>query len=160
MEWQMTYDDLELKKLVQEILDECKKAGIYNPLKWLKEKKLGIFSWLEGCFPRGILPTDIDGLSEINGHFLILENKPADVLRNGTVPKGQAYAYAKLIKLGCFTIFWIGHDDVGNLSCISAWCPGGKEWEKDPCDKSYVKLMVCEWAEWADKQPRFNIKEN
>lgn len=57
----------------------------------------GLPSWdfLDGAFPRGIIPTDIDGMVEVNGHVLFLEEK-----RAGAGPKsGQLSAFRTLSRL-------------------------------------------------------------
>jgi hypothetical protein len=41
---------------------------------------------MRGCFPRGIMPTDLDGVVEINGHVLFIEQKG----RGGSIHGGQA----------------------------------------------------------------------
>lgn len=47
---------------------------------------------LIGCFPRNIRPTDIDGMVEINGHFLFIEEKRAGVAPD----EGQRRALRRL----------------------------------------------------------------
>lgn len=52
------------------------------------------------CFPRRIRPTDIDGMVEINGHFLFLEEK-----RCGAGPDpGQRIALLRLSKYEGVTV--------------------------------------------------------
>lgn len=52
-------------------------------------------SWndIAACFPRNIEPTDIDGMVEINGHFLFLEEKGEKV---GFTREGQRRALLEL----------------------------------------------------------------
>lgn len=51
-------------------------------------------SWdfLDGAFPRGIIPTDIDGMVEVNGHVLFLEEKRAGT----SIKSGQLSAFRAL----------------------------------------------------------------
>ena len=141
-------------EMVHRFLDGCAKASIRNPVQFLIAKMPQVYSWLKGCFPRGILPTDIDGEVEINGHFLRLEFKHADLLRDGAIPKGQLSAFEALLKLRHFTIFLIGQNDGGEPVCMHIWHHDGTRKEKDPCDRTYVQQRCRSWAEWAEKQPR------
>ena len=65
---------------------------------------------LKGCFTSklsgesNISPTDIDGIVERKGHFLVLEGKSI----NGNLTRGQERTLNELIKLKKFTtiVFW------------------------------------------------------
>jgi hypothetical protein len=58
-------------------------------------QSLPSWDFLDGVFPRGIIPTDIDGMVEVNGHLLFLEEK-----RAGAGPKtGQLSAFRALSRL-------------------------------------------------------------
>ncbi len=62
-----------------------------------------LWDWgiLEGCFgTTGIAPTDVDGLVERNGHFLLLEAKGPGV----PLKRGQSRTLEALIATGCFTV--------------------------------------------------------
>jgi len=48
-------------------------------------------------FDRGIHPTDIDGLAEVNGNFLILEQKGRKDLWDGSKGQGKG-----LVELSCY----------------------------------------------------------
>lgn len=63
----------------------------------------GLPNWgdLFDVFPRGIQPTDVDGLVEINGKFLVLEEKHFDA----DLSNGQRYAFERLAMLGPVTVF-------------------------------------------------------
>lgn len=49
------------------------------------------------CYDRGIKPTDIDGLVEVNGSFLVLEQKGRKALWDSTKGQGQS-----LVMLSCY----------------------------------------------------------
>ncbi len=136
-------------------LDACTNAGIRNPSQFLIAKMPQVYSWLKGCFPRGILPTDVDGEVEINAHFLRLEFKLAGILRDGCIPKGQESAFRALIKLRHFTVLLIGLDETGEPVCVHIWYPNGKRVTKDPCDRAVVQGLCRAWSAWAAKQPPF-----
>ena len=48
-------------EIVMKFIDACYGAGIKRPELFLISKMPQVYNWLKGCFPRGILPTDIDG---------------------------------------------------------------------------------------------------
>lgn len=67
--------------------------------------EFGVFN---KCFRRGIQFTDIDGIVESNGHFLILEKK----VSGAKIPKGQTYMHRAMGNLGVFTIlYYFGYTD-------------------------------------------------
>jgi hypothetical protein len=45
---------------------ECLRDGCF-------QDRLPSWDWMAGCFPRGIMPTDLDGVVEINGHVLFID---------------------------------------------------------------------------------------
>lgn len=50
------------------------------------QETLPSWDWMRGSFPRGCMPSDLDGVVEINGHVLFIEQKRA----GGCVSGGQA----------------------------------------------------------------------
>ena len=85
-----------------------------------------LWNWdiLKGCFGNGIKPTDIDGLVERNGHFLLLEAKNP----GKEVPVGQQILFDKLVaipsadSLATFTVFVVwGRRDASEAQ--SRHCP-------------------------------------
>lgn len=72
---------------------------IEDPVRYVE----GIWDWgiLKGCFgDTRIEPTDVDGLVERNGHFLLLEAKAPGV----PVKQGQWWTFNALRNTGYFTI--------------------------------------------------------
>ncbi len=62
-----------------------------------------LWDWacLDGCFGQTrIKPTDVDGLIERRGKFLLIEAKSPGV----TIPTGQSIMFDSLLKTGVFTI--------------------------------------------------------
>lgn len=88
-------------------LDALYDAGIRDPLRWFADIKLRNWSYLKGAFPRGIIPTDLDAIVEINGWFLILENK----FLSGDLAVGQRRLFEALIDLNRTTVFVIKTDE-------------------------------------------------
>ncbi len=87
---------------------------IYDKKKFVKSLPAeydGIFdwSWVEGIFPRGIMPTDVDGMIELHGHFFIFETKGTEFTM---VPRGQLYLIEALLRTGYFTVMIVWGDEV------------------------------------------------
>jgi len=65
------------------------------------------FTVLKGCFGDSrIMPTDIDGMVERNGHFLVIEFKPD----GKSITTGQKIMLRRLSKLNEFTVLVIWHE--------------------------------------------------
>ena len=63
------------------------------------------FNFLHGTMPRDITPSDMDGITEINGRFWDIEFKKT----GKAVPKGQELMFKRLVDTGwCVSIIW--HD--------------------------------------------------
>lgn len=73
------------------------------------------WSVLDGCFgDTNIQVTDLDGVVERNGRFLILECKSHDA----DIPTGQDILFRRLMKTGYFTIFVIwGNPGIPEKMC-------------------------------------------
>ena len=136
---------------VQKFLDACYNSGIKRPELFIISKMPQLFGWLKGAFPRGILPTDVDGEVEIQGHFLRMEFKHEDALRSGRIPKGQHMAMRRLINTGKFTVMIIGTDDKGKPTCYELWAKQ-KTIPLVDCDESALFARCKSWAKWADEQ--------
>jgi hypothetical protein len=68
----------------------------------LKKFEEGLWDWefLRQCFGGNIVPSDLDGIVERNGQFLVLEGKSS-----GTkIPEGQQILFENFIKSGHFTV--------------------------------------------------------
>lgn len=137
---------------VCEFLDACWNAGIKNPTAFLISKRPQVYDWLKGVFPRGIVPTDIDGEVEINGHFLRLEFKDESALRNGAVAKGQLIALKRLTNTKFFTVFMIGTDIQGEPTCAQIFMPGGDIRPLEETTKADLVTKFKKWAEWAESR--------
>lgn len=130
-------------------IEGCWKAGIKNPLSFLLSKRPQVYDWLKGAFPRGILPTDIDGEVEINGYFLRFEFKSREALENGYIPKGQKQALTRLCETKRFTVFVIGIDENAEPSCIEIYKHNGTQTKLMKTDRNGIREKCKAWAEWA-----------
>ena len=132
--------------------DNCEKAGIRDPAAFLASKMPMCFGYLKGCFPRGILPTDVDGEVEINGNWLRLEYKHENALRRGYLPKGQLKSFLKLTRICPFTVFYSGVSDCGEITELCIYRNGQLTKKISPCTTEEFKKLCKRWADWADSQ--------
>lgn len=139
--------------IIIRFLDACYDAGIKSPERFILSKMPQVYGWLKGAFPRGILPTDVDGEVELNGYFLRLEFKHDDALRNGRVPRGQMMCFQRLAKTGYFTIMLIGVNQFGEPSCFEMW-HRDKISKLEETTSHLLRARCAAWAKWADGQPR------
>jgi len=138
--------------IVMRFLDACFDAGIKRPEAFILSKMPQVYGWLKGAFPRGILPTDIDGEVEINGHFLRMEFKHESALRNGRIPRGQMMALKALIKTKVFTVILVGTNDGGEPTCMESWYANGAISKLQDTGQSGVFEFCERWAEYAAKK--------
>lgn len=61
------------------------------------------WEFLNKCFTRGIKVSDIDGIVERNGFFLVLETKRP----NAGQPVGQRILFEQMVKTGRFSVIYI-----------------------------------------------------
>jgi hypothetical protein len=136
--------------VVDDFLTRCLNAGIKDPAAYLISKRPQVYDWLVGCFPRGILPTDVDGEVEVGGYFLRLEFKHEDVLRSGRVKRGQMMLFQRLVETKKFTVFLVGVSDQGEPTCIEIYGAKGHKKLHD-LDRSRVQEYCRDWAQKAEK---------
>jgi hypothetical protein len=136
---------------IMKFLDACFDAGIKRPEAFILSKMPQVYGWLKGAFPRGILPTDIDGEVEINGHFLRMEFKHESAMRNGRIPKGQHSALKSLIFTRKFTILLVGTDDGGNPTCYEVWHHNGTITPLVDATAIDIREFCSRWAGFAQK---------
>ncbi len=69
-------------------------GSIQNPQAFLKAAILKGLEEFAQCFPRGIRFGDVDGMVEINNHFLFIECKSG----NQEIPRGQWMSLVRLAR--------------------------------------------------------------
>lgn len=109
----------------------------------------GVWDWgiLRGCFAdTKIEPTDIDGLVERHGHFLLIEAKDTGV----NVKTGQRITLEALHKTGLFTIL-IVWGPTNSPEKIELWTQQTRR-TYDPAGLDKLRDIVSRWFAWADDQ--------
>lgn len=138
----------ELRELLS-VLAALKAAGIRDVRRYTLELVGREWSWLRGAFPRGILPTDLDGFVEIRNQFLILESKSAGALMSG----GQAMAFERLRATGVFTICLLSWGDSGDLDYFEIWTRTRyRRLEGVEASKEEFYRRMSLWSQWAENK--------
>lgn len=98
-------------------------------------------------FPRGITPTDIDYLTEMNGNFLFVEWKPRPL----SLKYGQRRALQMLSLLPEFTVLLVaGQANTLGVTHIADIMNGSIGPWKDSTRQDLERRFK-EWADWADR---------
>lgn len=109
------------------------------------------FDFLKGCFgDTRIMPTDVDGIVERRGRFLLMEFKPD----GKAVSTGQLITLKRLKRLARlqeFTVVVVWHEPCAHHEPASHTSiqimPSGK---KEPVTTNGVRAFVSEWYAAAD----------
>ena len=118
----------------------------------MQAKRFGVFDWLAGVFPRGVVPTDIDGFVELSGKFLVMEFKAESAVKADRMATGQRRAFQALQSTGLFTIFVIGLNKSFEPSHIRIMSSvEGKASCLKKCDKASLRQLCFRWAQWVEK---------
>jgi hypothetical protein len=120
----------------------------------------GVWDWsfLQGAFPRGITPMDIDAKVEISGHFLAFETK--DEAKG--VDRGQARSLAYLLyELRSKGVLLI----IRGKIIPTSWEAVSRDMRFDvpvrygnDCREEIFNFCA-RWGKWADKHPRVHDAE-
>jgi hypothetical protein len=112
---------------------------IRDPIKFME----GFWDWgfLDNSLPGKIKVSDIDGIVEINGKFLILETKNY----GAAIPIGQKIMYEKLWKTGLFTIVYLWGEK-SFVEEMQVLYPGGKNSPKKSATNDDFKKVVEWWV--------------
>ncbi len=109
----------------------------------------GVWDWgmFRGCFGNtGIEPTDIDGLVERHGKFLILEAKAKGV----KIKQGQRITFDRLVRTGLFTILVMWGDTNKPESALVITHKGEIEYRY--ANIKTCRQIVSDWFQLADKK--------
>lgn len=109
----------------------------------------GIWDWaiLNGCFgDTRIEPTDIDGLVERNGKFLVLETKSPGV----TIPKGQEIMFKSFVRVSgaVVIVIWGQKNNPEKIKVFSRKHPDG--FDIQSANMEYLRRLVATWFDRAN----------
>lgn len=105
-----------------------------------------------GCFPGRISFSDVDGIVEIGGYFLLLEWKSA----GGSVQGGQAIMYRNMTALSRkFTVIVVcGHPREMTVETVQIFTGG----EAGPVEKLDFGQLCARIQNWADRAKASRIR--
>jgi hypothetical protein len=124
---------------------------IHNAHGYLK----GVWDWsiLDGCYTGNCGITDIDGLTERKGRFLVLETKAPGV----PLPLGQHYTFEAMRRLGAFTVLVVwGETD--RPQEIQFYTKHGVT-DVLPCTLAALRAVVSEWFEQVNTGKPVSLKD-
>ena len=114
-----------------------------------------VWNWdcLGDVLPGKLTPSDIDGIIERNGKFLVIETKHA---RSKTIPKGQYITLKRLHDTGLFTVL-IVYGDKDKPQEMDVWYPKdivfgtwGQTTGRKECSVNDMQLLVKWWFKHAN----------
>lgn len=118
---------------------ECQSRGCYV-------EQLPDWQNIIDCFPRNIRPTDIDGMVEIGGRFLFLEEKQA-----GKSPdEGQRIAFRRLSMLPGVTVCFFRPGTASDFEVLTYNGERPTGWQPNTEHEFHGRIR--RWAELADDQ--------
>jgi hypothetical protein len=141
---------------ISNFLDGCHGAGIKDPIAFMLDKRIRVFDWLRGAFPRGVIPTDIDAEVELNRRFLRLEFKHEDALRSGRVSKGQRNLLIRLAQTGLFTVFVVGEDNIGRPTCLEVIKSNGTICKLEETSYEDMRERCSKWGQYVESLPKWD----
>lgn len=128
-------------------------GNLSNPNSYMRS----FWDWefLNECFRSGIQVSDIDGIVERRGFFLVLETKQPGVQSS----KGQRVMLENLVRTGYFTVVYVwGFPEKPEEIEILAPTSWGERSEikitKSPSSVGHLQDVVRHWFTKANKYPR------
>lgn len=103
-------------------------------------RRLWDWAELSAAFTGKIRPCDIDGIVEINGHFLVIEAKPAHEM---PPDGGQRRVLDELAKLPRFTVLVLYGDPLTGVAV--RWQVIGTKENSRPCSMAEVVAFCAAW---------------
>jgi hypothetical protein len=125
---------------------DCAPDGCYLNTLW-------DWSPLNDVFGRtGIRVSDVDGIVERNGHFLLLDGKRPDLRGGRYIKNGTLRMYRRFAENGGYVFVFHGQPPV-TPEWVRAWRPGGEFVPERPCDLAGLRALVWQWFQWAEQGP-------
>lgn len=124
----------------------------------LDDEGLGLrdYRWVSKFLPGRVAPTDLDGVLERAGNYLVMEYKQPGV----ALPMGQRILLRRLVKKGSFDV-WVCWGDSSEDDAIV-------EWGKMDARGELVDIVTCTAAElgaavvqwWEDHEFKAEVETN
>lgn len=132
----------------------------YNPLRWrcfqegeqppsncYNVKCRPKIEEFAGCFPGNIAMSDVDGITEANGQFLLLEWKDSRV--GTSLPTGQRIMFERMTTNPQWTVAVVcGNAETMKVDQL-AWVINGKQTKTRPKTLADVQAKFASWAKRA-----------
>jgi hypothetical protein len=118
-------------------------------LDWLQKHIWDFNSFTTGT---ALIGMDTDFITEVNGHFLVIEFKVPGL--ENQKPKGQQILYQRLVELGCFTVVYAyGYADKEEIRRIEIFT---KDRNYSIKNGSLVRLrkLCLNWEKRMKKKPK------
>jgi hypothetical protein len=129
---------------------DCQKQGCFNKKK---RPKIEVFS---ECFPGKVSFGDVDGLVEINNHFLFLEWKEFE----RPLPMGQRLTYERITQDKRFAVFVVcGDPESMDVNSIQL-CYGGKLRKRTKATLDALKQQITNFVKWAEEDESGQVSQN
>jgi hypothetical protein len=128
---------------VTNLRHECEKDGCYRAELW---------DWtpFNDCFgDSGIRISDIDGIVERNGLFLMLDGKRVGRRGERAISNGQRRLYTQFANKGGHVLVFHGQPPI-TVQWLRQWLPGGEFIQERACDLAGMRTVVAEWYVWAN----------
>ena len=121
----------------------------------IKQYTENLWDWgfLDKCFGINISVSDLDGIVERNGLFLVIETKLPTVAEKD-FPRGQERMFENLVATGYFTVLliWGKPNEPERMSIMTKAQPHGPV---QPATTADVQEVVSRWYKQAIWGPRF-----
>lgn len=120
---------------------DCERQGCFNVVA---KPKIEVFA---ECFPGKIAMTDIDGLVEVGGHFMLLEWKRLDW--SGELPTGQRILFERLTRHTGIKVVIVQGDPETMFTSRCLVFEGGFPGAWQEIDLETLKRRMKAWADAA-----------
>lgn len=124
----------------------CPTCG--TPVKETRGLGLRDYRWLTPYLPGRVAPSDLDLVLERNGHYLIMENKPA----GASLSMGQRIMLKNLVRIPRSTEVWVVWGDERNVEVG----PMNRHGEVPFVDKMPTEELAAKSVEWLEKATKDN----